>query len=422
MKKFEVDLIDDHYSCYFSIDAMERKEFNIRKHTGLLKRRFDEQWLSRSHELGSVAQASEYLDIRLNLKKYKSPAESSSFQPARLLKENHFVLDYLRSLEGAEWKLVFRGRNIHRIVAAPGGKEKISTFDHHSMTVKFRPKEGAPFIDVGEGGGPGMKYNQDGVVSRIKEILQNHREQKNVVFHDKVPVILSAGDGGVLFHEILGHSLEADYIHEQRSPFSPAHIGVQIMPSTVTVLTEDKNDPFFKGVKCDDEGETAKNSPLVESGVLRNIIADSFYKNLLNIRSCGFSRVEDFTRQPMPRMFGLYVKPGKYHPDELIASTPLGVYAREFGEGKIDFDRNMFYFHIHDARLIEKGRRTAPLGSIVVRGQITEVLNSVEMIADDFRYDKGVSYCFKNGQMLNVRVGQPTVKVNNLYVTKDCDD
>jgi TldD protein len=118
-------------------------------------------------------------------------------------------------------------------------------------------------------------------------------------------------------------------------------------------------------------------------------------------------------------MYSLYLKPGDYYPEELIDSTLYGIYGREFGEGKIYFDKNIFYFNIRDARLIEKGKLTLPLGNIVVTGDIIEVLSSVDMVANDFRYDKGVSYCFKNGQTLNVRVGQPTVKINNLYVTKD---
>ncbi len=98
------------------------------------------------------------------------------------------------------------------------------------------------------------------------------------------------------------------------------------------------------------------------------------------------------------------------------------MFAKEFGEGKVYFDRDLFYFNIREAYLIEKGKVTAPLGSIVVRGKIMETLNAVAMVANDFRYDKGISYCFKNGQTLNVRVGQPSVKVSNLYVTKETND
>jgi len=121
-------------------------------------------------------------------------------------------------------------------------------------------------------------------------------------------------------------------------------------------------------------------------------------------------------------MYALYLKPGNFHPDELIASTKYGVYAKEFGDGRIYFNKNLFYFNIKEAFLIENGSLSYPLGNVVVRGNIIEALNSVEMVADDFRYDKGISYCFKNGQTINVRVGQPTIKIKNLYVTREIND
>jgi predicted Zn-dependent protease len=40
------------------------------------------------------------------------------------------------------------------------------------------------------------------------------------------------------------------------------------------------------------------------------------------------------------------------------------------------------------------------------------------MIGNDFRYDRGVSYCYKNGQTLNVRVGQPSIKIENITVSR----
>lgn len=422
MKKFNVDLIEDHYGCYFSIDSLDRKEYTLRKRTGLLKRNFDQQWSSNSLELESVAEAANHLEQKLNLKGYKNSASGITFQPAKLLKEHRQVIDFLHTLDTTEWKVVFRTQNTQRLIIKNNGREKKNSFFYSSIMIKIRPTGNGVFFEVGEGIVQGGRFNRDGIISRINDILRNHREKKNISFNDKVPVILGAGDGAILFHEILGHALEADYIYGQRSPFSIDDLGRQIMPSFVTVSAWDKKDLFFKEITCDDEGETIKNPLLIENGVLKNFVSDSFYKNLLNIKCCGHSRVVDFARLPMPRMYGIYVKPGKYSPEELIASTPYGVYAKEFGEGKIDFDRNLFYFHISDARLIERGKRTAPLGPIVVRGQITEVLNSVEMIADDFRYDKGTSYCHKNNQTLNVRVGQPTVKVTNLYVTRDSDD
>lgn len=121
-------------------------------------------------------------------------------------------------------------------------------------------------------------------------------------------------------------------------------------------------------------------------------------------------------------MYSLYLKSGKYHPEELVKSTRYGVFAKEFGDGKVYFDKNLFHFNIKEAYLVEDGKTTAPLGRVVVRGNINEVLNSILMVGNDFRFDKGISYCYKNGQTLNVRVGQPSIKVDNLYITRELDD
>ncbi len=420
MKKFSVDLIEENHAYYFSIDSNDKKEYTVKKKTGILQRKFNDEWISHSHELTSVPEAKKHLDKKIKFKGHKDQGEFP-FQPGKIIVENRYILDFLRDLDVMEWKAIFRASRTRRIIIKRGSKEKKTNFDHFSLSIKVRLKEHRNFIEVGEGSVQPSKFNQDGLISRVKEIIDNHKYagKKSIEVKEKIPVILSPGDGGILLHEILGHALEADYIFLHRSPISVADIGQQIMPKNITVMTTDKNDTFFKGLVCDDEGETARSAALIEKGVLKNIISDSFYKNLLNIKNCGHSRVEDFTRLPMPRMYALYLKPGDYHPEELIDSTPYGIYGREFGEGKIYFDKNIFYFNIRDARLIEKGKLTFPLGNIVVTGDIIEVLSSVDMVADDFRYDKGVSYCFKNGQTLNVRVGQPTVKINNLYVTKD---
>ncbi|MCP5105906.1 MAG: hypothetical protein GY950_21140, partial [bacterium] len=321
MKKFTVDFIEDSYACYFSVDCNDKKEYTVKKKTGLLKRTYNDEWTSSSHELTNLSDAGEFLEKKINAKSYKNLSADFSFQPGKLVKENHVVLEFLQTLDVMEWKVIFRAHRSQRLIIKRNGKEKKTGFHHFSLLIKVRLKDHRNFIEVGEGSVREAKFNQDGLISRVKEIMANHEEKRTVEFKDKIPVILSAGDGGILFHEILGHALEADYIYMRRSPISAGDIGSRIMPKHVTVMTEDKTDSFFDGMECDDEGETPRSPYLIEKGVLKNIIADSFYKQLLNTKSCGHSRTEDFTRLPMPRMYALYLKPGAYHPEELIAST-----------------------------------------------------------------------------------------------------
>jgi len=418
-----VNLVEQSDTRYFSIDSGDRREYFHKRKTGLLQRQYRDsghtQRIDRAIELGSPIQAKSYIPGRVTAAALKIREKELPFNPAKILRDNQLILDTIRRLNPVEWKIISRAVHTARVILKPDSKEKKSDFTYFSILVKLRLKDHRNFIEIGEGDVHAPHFNQDGLCTRLNKIVENHIHKNTHSFSRKVPVILAAGDGAILFHELLGHSLEADHIFHGQSPITPGDIGKPIVSANVTLVTGDDNDTFFNGIACDDDGESVQSPVLVENGVLRHLIADCFYGSRLKLGYCGHSRVEDFTRIPMPRMFSLYLKPGKYDPGELIAATPLGVYAGEFGDGKVYFEKNLFYFHIRDARLIEQGKLSAPLGSIVVRGNISEVLNSVAMVANDFRYDKGVSYCFKNGQTVNVRVGQPTVKIDNLWVTKD---
>ncbi len=424
MKKnsLHVHLIEDSYRNYLSIDNKNNTEYFFKNNKGLLTRKLNEEWRSRSIELNSLADAGKYAADNLKFKLEPARDLDISFKPGKILRDNEYILQALQNLNIPAWEVIFRANCTRRIIIRKENKKKESGFKYFSILIKLRLNGHRDVIEIGEGSVREAKFNLSGLSTRIKEIIHNHKHRKNIVFSDKIPVILSPGDGAVFFHEILGHSLEADYLFRGISPISLKDMGKQIISKNVTMVTGDKNDDFFESIACDDEGEPLKPIVLVKNGVLKNVIADSFYKELLNLKNGGHSRVRDFTGTPMPRMYALYIKPGNYHPDELLESTKYGVYAKEFGDGRVYFEENLFYFNIKEAFLIENGRLSVPLGNVVVRGNILEALNSVEMVADDFRCDKGISYCFKNGQTINVRVGQPTVKIKNLFVSREIND
>jgi predicted Zn-dependent protease len=350
------------------------------------------------------------------------PAEVAGFDPGHVIDGNRYLLDFLDSGLSTRWQVDFRFHRIDRIIVNSKNRVLNTSFSHYSILVKIWMEKPGRWIEVGEGNPADMKFNLNGLSSRIGEIFRNHKKSKKWIPEKKVPVVLNAGDGGILFHEILGHSLEADHICRKMSSVTPGDLGRRILSKNVTLHTRDLSDPFFRDRVCDDEGETSDASVLVEKGILRDFISDFFYQKLLGKGSRGHCRIQDFRQIPMPRMYALYLQPGPYHADELIRSVKYGILAKEPGSGKVFFNKNLFHFDIKAAYLIEEGRVTAPLGSVVVRGNITDALNSVAMIADDFSYDKGISYCHKNGQTVNVRVGQPSVKIDNLYVTRDYHD
>jgi hypothetical protein len=415
MEKFKTSLHEETRSTQFSLDNKDNREYSLKRKGGVLTRSFDGSWKSRACETIAKDDVAKYMSWKL-ADRSRAVSFSADEAAGKIMVDNAFLIDFLGRLGLQEWKLHFRTRHCLRTVQNTHRRELQTRFNHYSISARLKLKNYPLELEISEGSSSGLKFNLDGLTQRISEAVANCRSCRKVVFKDQVPVVLQAGEGAILFHEILGHSLEADYVYHGFSPFSLGDLDKTIIPAALTILTKDSRDPFFKDSPVDDEGEACPSPLLVENGVLRRFIADYHYQKLLGLRERGHARLEDFSHIPLPRMFAIYVQPGSYPAEEIIASTAYGIFAREFGDGGLDFGAGRFFFNIRQSYLIEKGRVTAPLGSLTVSGKIREILNDIAMVGNDFKYDRGVSYCQKNGQVLPVRVGQPTIKINKLHV------
>ena len=408
-------MVEDSQSMQFSLDSRGGREFSLKKRSGVLVRSFDGSWKSRAEETAARDEAAKAMAAK----------KTASWQPdlhllpmdtGEILADNRFLTDFLGQLALAEWKLLFRARCCQRSIQNMQHQKLKTVFRHFSVSVKFKTRNHPEEMEVSEGSSEALKFNLNGLTQRIAETVENQKNRCKTVLNCEIPVVLQAGEGAILFHEILGHSLEADYVSQGVSPFTLADLNQPIVPPQITIHCRDDRDPFFKDAWVDDEGETCPSPLLVENGVLRRLISDYAYQRILRLKDRGHARLEDFSCLPQPRMFATYVQPGCFPAAEIIASTPYGIYAREFGDGGLDFRSGRFYFNIRQSYLIEKGRLTAAIGNLTVSGRIREILNDIGMVGDDFKYDRGVSYCQKNGQILPVRVGQPTIKINKLWI------
>ncbi len=416
MEKFRTQLYEESQAMHFSLDSRGGRVFSLKKRSGILSRSFDGSWKSHALETASREEAAKALAWK-SLGSFLPAPDRLPDDAGEILEANAFLTDFLQRLNLQEWTLLFRAGSTQRLIRNTQRREVRNAFRHYSVTARFRVRGQGASLEVGEGSSEGLKFNLDGLARRVDEAIENRRHIRRVAINGQVPVVLQAGEGGILFHEILGHSLEADYVYQGLSPFSPDDLDRPIVSDAITILCRDERDPFFRDAAVDDEGEVSPSPLLVEKGILRRFISDYAYQRLLHLRDRGHARLEDFSRIPQPRMFATYVQPGSVAAAEIVASVPHGIYAREFGDGGLDFRSGRFYFRIRQAYLIEKGCLAAPIGGLTVSGEAREILRDVRLVGDDFKYDRGVSYCQKNGQILPVRVGQPTIRIDRLWVS-----
>jgi len=228
-------------------------------------------------------------------------------------------------------------------------------------------------------------------------------------------VVLGPGWPGVLLHEAIGHGLEGDFNRKGTSAFT-GRIGERVATEQCTVVDDGTLVGRRGSLTVDDEGTPTRCNTLIERGVLKGYMLDKMNARLMGMSSTGNGRRESFAHTPMPRMTNTYMLPGKYDPEEIIASVDKGIYAPNFGGGQVDITSGKFVFSASEAYLVENGKVTVPVKGVTLIGSGPEVLTRVSMVGNDLKLDPGLGTCGKDGQSVPVGVGQPTIRIDSLTV------
>src|SRR5438309_7800140 len=229
----------------------------------------------------------------------------------------------------------------------------------------------------------------------------------------KLPVVLKAGAGGVLFHEACGHGLEADLVNRDASVFR-GRVGERVASPLVTLVDDGTYGREWGTYAIDDEGHAAQRNTLIENGVLTDFMWDFLRARKEGRTSSGNGRRQSYQHLPMVRMTNTYVLEGTSDPDEIVRQTPQGVYVAQLGGGQVNTSTGDFVFGITEAYMIENGEVTEPIRSANLIGNGPEVLQLIDAVGNDF--DTWAGTCGKDGQGVPVSSGQPTLRVGAITI------
>jgi TldD protein len=230
-----------------------------------------------------------------------------------------------------------------------------------------------------------------------------------------LPVVLAAGSGGVLFHEACGHGLEADLVGKGASVFAGRE-GEQVADPAVTLVDDGTVAGEWGTTAVDDEGHPASRNVLIERGVLTGYLRDLLRSRGEGRSSSGNGRRQSYRHLPMVRMTNTFLLAGADDPDEIVRSTPYGVYVARLGGGQVNTATGDFVFGMAESYLIEDGELTAPLREGNLIGNGPAVLRSIDAVGRDFAMGAGGGTCGKDGQAVPVGLGQPTLRIGAITV------
>jgi TldD protein len=232
----------------------------------------------------------------------------------------------------------------------------------------------------------------------------------------EMPVVLAAGSSGILLHEAMGHGLEADFNRKGTSVFS-GRIGKPVAQKFVTIVDDGTQEGARGAINVDDEGNVAGKTMLVTDGILTSYLHDMISAKHYKLPgSTGSGRRESYKFAPLPRMRSTYMMPGPHKKDEIIQSVKKGIYCTNFSNGQVKIGPGDFTFFVSNGWLIEDGKLTQPIKDVNIIGNGPKVLEKIDMVADDLVIDEGGWTCGKDGQMVPVSQGLPTVRVSSITV------
>ncbi|HMI30676.1 MAG TPA: TldD/PmbA family protein [Candidatus Limnocylindrales bacterium] len=230
-----------------------------------------------------------------------------------------------------------------------------------------------------------------------------------------MPVVVAPGWGGVLIHESLGHALEGDGVRRGTSLLTGLS-GTRIASPLVRVV-DDSSWPNGRGsFAVDDEGTPGQRTVAVDEGVLRSYLLDKQNAKLLGLRSTGNGRRMSYRNWPIPRMTNTYLDRGVSDPASLLSGITKGFYAADLGGGSVDTTSGNFNFAVREGYWIESGKLTRPVRGAVLIGNSLETMQRIEGIGNDLVVEQTRGTCGKDGQMVPVGVGQPTVRFSSITV------
>jgi TldD protein len=228
-----------------------------------------------------------------------------------------------------------------------------------------------------------------------------------------MPVVVGGGFGGVLFHEMTGHGLEADHIQKGASVYI-GKLGEQVAQPPLTAYDDGRLPNEWGSDGIDDEGVPTQKTRVIEDGKLVSYLYDGVTARRDGVPPTGNGRRESFRHLPVPRMTNTYIAPGEVEPEAMIAEVKRGFYAVSFAGGQVDPATGDFVFGVSEGYLIEGGRVTQPCRGATLIGNCLEALAAIDAVGNDFEVKTGI--CGKAGQRVPVGTGQGHVRIAAMTV------
>ncbi|MBI5135933.1 MAG: TldD/PmbA family protein [Nitrospirae bacterium] len=203
----------------------------------------------------------------------------------------------------------------------------------------------------------------------------------------EVPVILEPQmAGGLLGHLVAAVSGSAIY---KGTSFLADKLGERILPPGINVYDDALRPRGLGSRPFDGEGVGSGRRKVVDDGVLRSFLLDSYSARKLSMTTTG-NASRGLGGTPSPAATNFYLEPGAHSLDGMIRATPRGLLVTEligFGVNGVTGDYSRGAVGVW----IENGELTHPVEEVTISGNLLEMFARIDMVGGDLDLSRRIA-------------------------------
>lgn len=214
----------------------------------------------------------------------------------------------------------------------------------------------------------------------------------------RVPVVFDQETAGSLLANLC--SAVSGYGLYKRASFLLDQLDQAIASDLMTIYDDGRMEGGLGSRPFDGEGLATRKNTVVERGVLKSYLLDTYSGKKLGLPSTG-NASRSVGESPSVGPTNFYLVPGSKTAQEIIGSVKEGLYVTEligFGINMVtgDYSRGVCGFWI------ENGEFTHPVEEITIAGNLKQMLKDIEMVGSDL--------------VFRGRIASPTLKIAEMMV------
>jgi len=250
----------------------------------------------------------------------------------------------------------------------------------------------------------------DSLLARIDALYDDLRRKAEGAFCEAGPqdVVLDSNVAGILAHEAVGHTCEADLV--LAGSIAGDRLGQCVASEKITLGDFGGRGPDGRSsfaIHVDDEGTPCADTLLIEKGVLKTFMHNRDTAQRLGAAPAGNARAFAFSDEPLIRMRNTCILPGEDKLDDMIGAIEHGYYFRRATNGQADLTGE-FMFGVNCGREIRNGKLGRAIRDTTISGVAFDMLKSVTHVGPTLSWSPS-GWCGKK-QPITVGMGGPAIK------------